>query len=64
MTFSEWLGAAPGRHKVVAEFFGVSVSAVGQWLANGVPMARMPALAALTKGEVSISEMVLERVGE
>lgn len=64
MTFSEWIGAATGRHKEVAEHFGISVQAVNQWLDNGVPMARMPDLVVLSKGEVTIEEMVIERVGE
>lgn len=44
----------------MAAHFGVTVSAVSQWRANGVPIDRMKAVRDYTGGTVSLDEMIPE----
>lgn len=58
MRFNDWIEAERGRLTRVAEHFGVTPSAVSQWLSNGVPSDRMLAVRALTDGDVTLDEML------
>lgn len=58
MTFGEWINAVPGRTTAAAVRFVVSVSAISQWAANGVPVRRMKAVRDFTGGEVTLEDMV------
>jgi hypothetical protein len=58
MTFAQWLDAQRGRATLIAEHFGVTMSAITQWRTNGVPLDRMFEVRELTDGAVSLEEMV------
>jgi DNA-binding transcriptional regulator YdaS (Cro superfamily) len=58
MQFDQWLDAERGRLAATALRFGVSMSAVSQWRANGVPLERMRDVVVFTRGEVTLEEMV------
>jgi len=59
MTLREWLEAERGRSKLLAERFGVTPSAVSQWLTNGVPLRHMAEIRDLTGGAVSLDELIV-----
>ena len=44
MDLNTWLNEERGRMSAMAAHFGVTVSAVSQWRANGVPIDRMKAV--------------------
>jgi DNA-binding transcriptional regulator YdaS (Cro superfamily) len=58
MKFGEWLSQEPGRLTRVAERFEISKSAVSQWVSRGVPPGRMIEIREITRGEVSLEEML------
>lgn len=58
MDISTWLDADRGRLKALAEHFGLTLSAVSQWRANGVPVGRMRAVRAFTAGQVTLEDML------
>lgn len=58
MNFGEWIKAQPGRASAAAAHFGVSQSAISQWVANGVPLARMKAVREFSGDEVTLEDMV------
>jgi hypothetical protein len=60
MKFHEWLDAEKGRTTAVAEFFGVTLSAVTQWR-EGVPRERMRGLLEFTGGRVGYEDMLPKR---
>lgn len=61
MRFADWLEEERGRLAFVADHFGVSQSAVGQWKNDGVPVDRMRAIRALSRDRVTLDEMLEER---
>lgn len=58
MDLNTWLDDERGRMSAMAAHFGVTVSAVSQWRANGVPIDRMKAVREYTGGAVSLDEMI------
>ena len=60
MDLNTWLNEERGRMSAMAAHFGVTVSAVSQWRANGVPIDRMKAVRDYTGGTVSLDEMIPE----
>lgn len=60
MDLNTWLDEERGRMSAMAAHFGVTVSAVSQWRANGVPIDRMKAVRDYTGGTVSLDEMIPE----
>jgi DNA-binding transcriptional regulator YdaS (Cro superfamily) len=62
MNLHDWLEGGEGRHKSLASHFGITPSAVSQWLTNGVPIDRMAEIVAFSKGEVSLESMVLASI--
>lgn len=58
MDFPTWLDAERGRLTAVARRFGKSQSAVSQWRTNGVPPRLMRAVHELTRGDVTLEEML------
>lgn len=58
MRFAEWLKESPGRATDAARHFQVTPSAISQWAAKGVPVARMKAVRDFTAGAVSLEELV------
>ncbi len=58
MRFPDWLDADPPRQRKVAKHFGLTVSAISQWRTNGVPRGRMLSVRKLSKGAVTLDEMV------
>ena len=60
MDLNTWLNEERGRMSAMAAHFGVTLSAVSQWRANGVPIDRMKAVRDYTGGTVSLDEMIPE----
>lgn len=60
MDLNSWLDAERGRMSAMASHFKVSVSAISQWRANGVPVDRMKAVRDYTGNDVTLEEMVPE----
>lgn len=60
MVFKDWLAGERGRMTRVAQHFGITLSAVSQWAANGVPADRLLDVRDITGGAVTVEEM-LER---
>jgi DNA-binding transcriptional regulator YdaS (Cro superfamily) len=58
MKFYEWLKQKRGRTSQVAKHFKVSVSAVCQWHTNGIPPKKILEIHSLTKGKVSLKELL------
>lgn len=62
MKFSQWLDGEVGRSSRIAQHFGVTPSAVTQWRTNGVPIDSMKEVRSFTNDEVSLEEMLDERM--
>jgi DNA-binding Xre family transcriptional regulator len=60
MKLTDWLAAEKGRLTKLAQHFGLTLSAVSQWKANGVPVDHMRAVCELTDGAVGLEDMVPE----
>lgn len=61
MNICEWLDQKRGRTSEMALHFGVTSGAISQWR-SGVPYGRMREIEAFTVGEVTIQEMVHQRL--
>ena len=63
MELKAWIDLVPGRQTALADHFGITQSAVSQWLTVvGVPVDRMPAVVEYTAGEVDMQSMVMARI--
>ena len=58
MNLQTWLDQEMGRNARMAKHFGLTPGAITQWRSNGVPLARMKAVRALTQGQVSLEDML------
>ncbi len=58
MNLQTWLDQEMGRNARMAKHFGLTPGAIMQWRSNGVPLARMKAVRALTQGQVSLEDML------
>jgi DNA-binding transcriptional regulator YdaS (Cro superfamily) len=58
MKLSEWFAQKEGRMSAMADYFGITVSAVCQWQVNGVPASKMREVRELTQHEVTFEDMV------
>lgn len=60
MNLANWLDAERGRSTRLAHHFGLTLPAITQWRANGVPVNRMKAVRDFTNGEVTLDDMLPE----
>lgn len=58
MDFSTWLDQELGRASRIARHFDITRSAVTQWRHRGVPIERMIDVRKITKGAVTLEDMV------